>query len=91
MKNKDISFGIIKDPTLAKKCGVTRLPSVLTLRWSEGDGHYEMRHSQFFDDMTIYFSDDKTRRVGLLKKDTQQFVDLRPRRPQQGKPKEEEL
>ena len=91
MKNKDISFGIIKDPTLAKKCGVTRLPSVLTLRWSEGDGHYEMRRSQFFDDMTIYFSDDKTRRVGLLKKDTQQFVDLRPRRPQQGKPKEEEL
>merc|ERR1711918_11225 len=67
-KNKDASFGIVKDKALAAKCGIPRLPMVLTFHYDEEGRHYEIRKTQFFEDMTIYYSDDKTRRVGLLKK-----------------------
>merc|ERR1711918_247342 len=62
-KNKDASFGIVKDKALAAKCGVTRMPLVLTVHYDEDGKQYEMRRTQFFDDMTIYYSDDKTRRL----------------------------
>merc|ERR1711990_937332 len=62
-KNKDASFGIVKDKALAAKCGVTRMPLVLT----------------------VYYSDDKTRRLALIKKGATEadykFVGLAPKRP----------
>jgi hypothetical protein len=81
VKNKELSFGIVKNKDLATECGITKLPTVLTFRHDSEGGQYEMRRTQFFDDMTVYFSDDKTRMVGAIKKDTQKYVDMRPRRP----------
>merc|ERR1712070_1165432 len=84
-KNKDASFGIVKDKALAVKCGIPRLPMVLTFHYDEDGKQYEIRKTQFFEDMAIYYSDDKPRRVGLLKKgETEEdfkFVSLAPKRP----------
>jgi hypothetical protein len=92
VKNKELSFGIVKDKDLAAECGATKLPTVLTIKHDKDGGQFEMRRTQFFDDMTVYFSDDKARMVGVIKKETKKFVDLRPRRPKgQANPDEKEL
>lgn len=87
VKNKEASFGIVKDKAVAAACGVTRFPMVITFTYDEDGKQYEMRRTQFFDDKTIYYSDDKTRMLGLLKKDGEhngeasfKYVDLKPRR-----------
>jgi hypothetical protein len=82
-KNKEASFGIVKNKELAAACGIRRFPIVLTFTYDEAAKQYEMRRTQFFDDKTIYINDDKTRMVGLLKKDGEEsvkYVDLKPRR-----------
>merc|ERR1711918_303265 len=64
---------------------IPRLPMVLTFHYDEDGKQYEIRKTQFFEDMTIYYSDDKTRRVGLLKKgepdEDFKFISLAPKRP----------
>ena len=93
VKNRDVPFGIIKDADFIKQIGIDqrRLPVLLALHFDEGADHIEFRKAQFFEDQTVYFSEDSSRVVSYLKHGPDGFTvkDMRPRGPNPNAPKQE--
>jgi len=95
-KNKDVPFGIMKDVELIKEIGIDakRLPVLLQMHLDEDANHIECRKAQFFEDQTVYFSEDKTRVVTYLKKGEDgsfSVKDMRPKGPNPNAAKKEPL
>merc|ERR1719213_1201845 len=97
VKNKDVPFGIIKDTALMAELGIDqkRLPVMLNMHHDEGASQIEFRKSQFFEDHTVYFSEDRMRVIAYWKKDslTGQYSlkDMRPKNKNPNAPKKEPL
>merc|ERR1740138_689692 len=91
VKNKDVPFAIIKDVELIKQVGVDerRLPALITMHLDEEKRLMEFRKSQFFEDNTVYISEDPTRIFAYLKKDGDEYnlKDMRPKMANPNAPK----
>ena len=91
VKNKDVPFGIVKDLDLIRQIGVDerRLPALITMHLDKERNYMEFRKSQFFEDHTIYFSEDPTRIFAYFKKDSEgkyTLKDMRPKGPNPNAP-----
>ena len=87
LKNKDVPFGIIKDPALINAIGIDnrRLPALITMHLDEDSAQMEFRKTQFFEDHTLYISEDPTRIFAYWKKQEGKYI-LKDMRPKQKNP-----
>jgi len=94
-KNKDVPFGILKDIELMARIGVDpkKLPALLQMHLDEDANHIEFRRAQFFEDQSVYFSEDSTRIMSYLKKGEAGYTvkDMRPKSKNPNAPKQEPL
>eukprot|EP00937_MAST-01D_sp_MAST-1D-sp2_P006542 g6542.t1 len=70
IKNAKLPFGKSVDPELAKQFGAKTMDSMWMLKRNDKQSDVlEVRKCQFFDDLTIYVSDDPANIVGTWKKE----------------------
>merc|ERR1712216_823185 len=86
----------VKNTALMAELGIDqkRLPVMLNMHHDEGASQIEFRKSQFFEDHTVYFSEDRTRVIAYWKKDEKgqySLKDMRPKNKNPNAPKKEPL